>query len=535
MALAEYAKRDYWVFKRAVLQENWLDPYLHGDVIIDFCNHHNWTDIVLLLPRGCGKTGLLTQTLPAWLAAKDPNTSGLIVNAREDKASQFAKACAEVMVRGRYQEIFPYIQRSDRWSAKMGYYTIRSINRIDPTVGSYGVTGNITGAHVSYLILDDLINMEMARFANQVKQAEYFYQESLNCLDPGGMFIVCGTRWTSYDYYGKLISGELASRTGSPLNVLKLGAERKVKLPNGDWGIEIIFPERSFIDLGGVEKKVGYTKEFLVSKQKSDPFLYSALYMNEPVSENLRVFDLESLQTFPTINDVPCPIGKLGRVIVETASGGISFFESLRAILAAEGRKMPLMSVKPSPKISKRDKLRSSIGAALYNGDLAILDSIYNRPDSLGQELRDFDKGTDDCLDALHLCLAHGRNRDDYGELTIGVDPAYSIESTSDHTAIVAGCYFKGVFYVLECLKFKTQKAEVTAKKLIHLVVKMNKLMRHIPLAQQPLKVPVFRAGTSSFRRRERRMMPLDYFEIESRAEEPPSLLDNPSDDGDIE
>ena len=85
---------------------------------------------------------------------------------------------------------------------------------------------------------------------------------------------------------------------------------------------------------------------------------------------------------------------------------------------------------------------------------------------SLGEQLRTFDKGQDDLLDALAYCISMARapKGEEDPRPYIAVDPAYTVNRKSDHTGIAVGCRWKGHFWLLDCQKFKTDKPDVIAR-----------------------------------------------------------------------
>lgn len=476
-ALGELAQKDYWLFLRDVLLFEWMDPWFHGEEVCTFLAKTEGQTRTVLMPRGSGKSGMITIPMPVWRLARDPMARIMVSNATETRANKFLRATASIITSmPRFQKCYPYLKASAKWG-EGGYYldigafdpSLASVERGDPSLAAFGVTSNVTGSHVNgESFLDDLINKEMARSPEQRKLAEGFFIESLNCVDPGTTVTVCGTRWTYDDFYGKLVNGELAGKSGGS-HVLKLGVTRK----DEHGSLQIIWPQKTYIDLATkASRTVGYTWEDIKALKKNLGSLFSALYMNEPVQDEDQKFDLQLIKKY---KQLPFNTGRLASAYIEIESQARALYDGIRKVMTQEGRVFRLEPI-TSRKASKRERILSNIQPV-------IADCRFNMPErlwtdggnNLGEELRTYDKGSDDCLDALAYCIALAREaKGEPPRVFITIDPAFSVESYSDHTAIVAGCVFEGEFWLLDCFRFQTDRIDVMARQLFRMIDKYH-------------------------------------------------------------
>lgn len=474
-AFGELCKESYWAFKYGLLQERWMDAFLHGDVVIDFCEQHRWSGICVLLPRGHGKTSVITNTAPAWFLAKNPSITGMVVNVNEDKAKQYAKVSADIIENNvRFKTAFPHIEAGSEWSSKGWRVVDKSnpggIKRTDMSLNAIGIRGNATGSHLGFLLLDDLLNNETVKHIKEVQRAEDFCKEAMRIADPGSYTIINHTRWLSYDFLERVESGDITTKDGKPFKVLKLGAERPFKNEDGQWLMEIIFPKRTFVDVKGREGVVGETKSSLEGYKKTDPDFYSALYMNEPQTDEMRQFTVDMITTFKETLDLPFDCNKVSKINIETDGAGQSLVDSIKIVSKLEGWDMPIRETE-TKRTNKHDRIRGTLQSIIANSCLRVVEHVWNSNELLGKEIRDFNKGLDDCLDACVHSI-RGLSRD--CEISIGVDPAFSVSRHSDFTAIVASTKFNGVYYILDCIKFKTSKTEVATRRLWQFYVAMQ-------------------------------------------------------------
>lgn len=389
-----------------------------------------------------------------------------------------ARTAANAIVRNKfYQGCFPDIKQSTKWG-EGGYYldlseedggesTKFTFDRVDPSIGSYGTTSNIVGAHISGLILhDDLINKEIAKYPNQVRAVEEFFRESLNCLDSGATMCVIGTRWTYFDFYGKILSGEIVATDGEPFNILKLGVTR-------DDG-SVIWPKRKFFDLSGKEREIGYSEEFIKAQRKIQGKLFSALYYNEPVLDDDRQFDLPKIKTFK--HSPPFDIGPALAIGIEvgTAQGAALKYPILE-LKRREHKRFRVEELHRGTKIAKHDAIRGTLQPLIFDYRLNIREDLFSdKMPGLGQEFRDFDKGSDDCLDALEHAIGMAKDPPEGQNpyVYIACDPAFTLDG--DATAICAVCKYEGEVWVLDLDRFFSDRVDNIIRRCVRMYDKWS-------------------------------------------------------------
>lgn len=467
LTLGELAVQDYWIYLRLILDYRFLDPWDHGEEMVWFLQKHLGQPMLFLVPRGGAKTGTITVPILPWLIARDPTLTGIIANIREEKASYFAKLAAGILMSENYARCFPYVRPSKKWG-EGGYYLKQLKNssggvggRVDPNIGSFGVGGNITGAHVRAMAHDDLVNEETSQYPSQLAKAESFFKESLNCLDPGGTLVVAATRWTFGDLYGKMVKGTLLGN-GAPFQVFTRGAERVVLDDNNQPTVEVYNAHRTYVDFRGLQQQVGYTEEFLEGQKVNLGSLYYALYMNTPVHAADSELSADSVKTFATF---AAPLAPAIRVGVEIVSAAATFWDALHKAAREQGKGFSLERIQPAAgkQGEKQTRIRSVIGPLAENGRLYCREDLWNREGNIGEEIRQFPKGEDDALDALAYCILKAAKFEPgkFPRPYIAVDPAFTNNKQSDHTAVLCGCWYGDDFWILDCHKFKAQKVDL--------------------------------------------------------------------------
>lgn len=473
---AEFVLSDYWFYLRYLLDYRFLDSWDHGEELVHWMMENWGYPQLILIPRGGGKSSCVTIPMLPWLIARDPSLCGIILNVREEKAGYFARQSANIISSDLYRKCFPYVEPSSRWGAG-GYFLTPDKNagfmgRIDPNIASYGVGGNITGAHVRAVIGDDLINEDTSKRPGEMEKAKNTMKEVLNCLDPGGHLFVCATRWRYRDVYEAMEDGTFQTFNGK-FRVFKRGAERTVLDDTGAPCVEIFNAHRYYFDYRGRQQEIGYSYAFLDSQKANLGADYYALYQNTPVASEDHIFALNNLED--RVFDFPPEHTAVFKVGVEVESQSGDFFEAIIRSMRETNRMFPLEKLQTSGRGSgtgKHDRIKALLQPLVENGRLYLRRDLWTKPNNLGQEFREFDKGDDDALDALTFCVARAPAYDaKRGFLIpyIAVDPAFTIKAKSCFTAIVCGGWFHEDFYVLDCAKFKAQKTDIRIQQIFNM------------------------------------------------------------------
>lgn len=474
--MARIAKADYWFYLNEILQYRWMDPWLHGEEIIPFIDRYEADPgCLLLVPRDHGKSGSITATRLAWWLARNPFLTCVICNAAEDKANQMAKVNSKVISNNRtYQSCFTEVAPSEKWGDK-GYWLNLdaltaggfSVERIDPSIGSYGVMGNITGSHWNGgMVLDDMINREIAESPVKMRKVKQFYGEAMNTLNDYVPLVVIGTRWDYDDVYADILQDK---KTG------KHGALEKLVLGIKDKDGYYIWPRQTYFDMHGNRMIVGQDDETDKAHKSNVGHLYSALYWNEPTRDVDRQFDVAMVKTF--LHEPPFALGRVVRVGVECDAQSVNLVDQFRQIMRKENRTFPLEAFNAPRNMDKETKIKTLLQHWINDGQCHIERSIFIADDNVGEELRTFPKGKDDCVDAFACAtnLAQDSVPQAGPNVYIWMDPAFSIDDSADFTAIVAVTKCSGELYLLACDRFKTNKTDIQARRLFLMVDRYSK------------------------------------------------------------
>lgn len=172
-------------------------------------------------------------------------------------------------------------------------FTIRTrkdITHKEATVVATGIGTVNVGPHYDLIICDDLHSEKNVSTKDQIDKVIAHYRLLLSLLDPGGELVIIGTRWHFADLYNFLLEEEGIEESES----WEIYIEKAIRKDGS-----LFFPNR-------------LTKEFLEEQRKAQgAYLFSVLYMNEPVSGESQVFRREDFRYWGDSTDLyPMQDGK---------------------------------------------------------------------------------------------------------------------------------------------------------------------------------------------------------------------------------
>ena len=255
------------------------------------------------VPRGVGKTTLITISYTIQRILRDPNISILICNEREQNAKDFLSSIkhhfdGNDLLRALFPEICPDDTHAETWSSTR--ITVkRQTARLEPTVFIIGVGGTVTGTHPDLILVDDMLSreaMENSRVGGgQLMQQLNRWLHQLKPLlnyqyKPFPEILFIGTRWWFGDSYEHIEEW--------------LGYQEEIRpyllrwrLPNGqDQTLtvgrrgDLVTYTRSAIEDGRSMFPEKWSLDDLAKMRMEDPVLFAANYMNKPTDDLTAVF-----------------------------------------------------------------------------------------------------------------------------------------------------------------------------------------------------------------------------------------------------
>jgi hypothetical protein len=143
-----------------------------------------------------GKTEQMAIARTLWEIGRDPNLSVCILSNTYDQAVKIARPIARyVESSDALHEVFPELTPGDLWTSS-AFNVKRRVNSKDPTIQVKGIHGNILGARIDRLIIDDILDRENTRTVEARNQLwDWLSGVILSRLTANARVIVIGTAW----------------------------------------------------------------------------------------------------------------------------------------------------------------------------------------------------------------------------------------------------------------------------------------------------------------------------------------------------
>lgn len=265
---------------------------------------------LILVPRALGKSTCCTQGYAIQAACRNPDTSLMLANEKEENAARFLRSIkqefeANELLRALFPEVIPETFQNQRWSVTEADVK-RAGRRKEPTFFVTGTGGTVTGMHPDEIIVDDMLSVDAMQNAKvgarQITAQLNDWTHTLPALvntgaRPHGITYI-GTRWFHGDSYEHL--HEYHGNGERPVYY-----NLKVKLPDGTTqtlqayrqGDLAVF-RRSAIEHGQSIFPEKWDLERLAKMRMADPVLFANNYMNLPSDDVTSAFKESWLRTY---------------------------------------------------------------------------------------------------------------------------------------------------------------------------------------------------------------------------------------------
>jgi len=243
--------------------------------------------LIICVPRGFGKSNMITKTLPLWVMLDEPNMSAYLGSETHPKAKAFLAPMKSLLNGTDPYSLFSWFygnwynpERS--WNLEEVVTAYRTSTGIsEPSIGTFGVETGITSKHPLLMIYDDPVSDEkMIDGGNWNAKALESLDAIYPALRPDSMFILIGTRYRDDDPIGTSLKTEgVADWEGhAPLERYKTdGIWHSYFLQARDRDDTRNFPKGE-----PVLPESGWNDEALNRSERRNPQKHSAQMMNDP-------------------------------------------------------------------------------------------------------------------------------------------------------------------------------------------------------------------------------------------------------------
>lgn len=241
---------DYATFSREFLNlqvfphhQSWVDvlegrepSWLHPSMTYEPGNPKR---LLVNVPPEHAKSTVMTVGYPTYRLAMDPNVRIAIVSQTQQRAKEFLFAIKQRLTEepwAKLQQVYGppggWKATADQWTQDRIYLS-RTSGDPNPTVQALGIGGQIYGARLDLIILDDIVGTGNAH--EWEKQLNWLQKMVITRLGPTGMLLVAGTRVASVDLYKELRNPDHWSGGRAPFSYLAMPAVLEFAEKREDW------------------------------------------------------------------------------------------------------------------------------------------------------------------------------------------------------------------------------------------------------------------------------------------------------------
>lgn len=265
---------------------------------------------LIQVPRGSGKTTLITKGRTLQRLIIDNDWAAGIMNERQQNANAFlamikAELTNNQFLRLLFPELLPENLRDTTWAADRIIINRSRPNPVNPSVLAAGVDATVTGVHMNEWIVDDLLSEKAAQNArtgsfSEIEQLNHriIQLQPLLTHPKQDTLTFIGTPWWPGDSYS-FIEDTFGRGEESKIIIWNL------KLPDGKTQTlfleqkgELAIFRRKAIENGVPLFPERYDLDELDQIRQDDPIFFAAQYMIEPTAGGLAAFRPEYLREY---------------------------------------------------------------------------------------------------------------------------------------------------------------------------------------------------------------------------------------------
>lgn len=178
----------------------------HGEIIRSLMAP---TDRKLIcVPRGTFKSSLCNIAYPIWCLINDPNDRILIDSELYSNSTTFLREIKLHLQSEKFISLFGD-WTGDLWREDEIWIKPRTSSKKEASITCSGIGAIKVGQHYSKIIGDDYNSNKNSLTPENRKKVIDHFKYNISILDPGGTYVLVGTRYSLDDIIGHVIRNEL--------------------------------------------------------------------------------------------------------------------------------------------------------------------------------------------------------------------------------------------------------------------------------------------------------------------------------------
>ena len=207
--IKDLALSDFFLFAKHILGYRDLEWVVHGE-----CTTALESDAkrkLIVMPRGSFKSSLGSVAYPIWRLLKDPDLAILLDSELYTNSKNLLREIKGHLVSSKLMSVFGHLEGS-KWDEGEIILASRTRNRKEASITVGGIETTKVGQHYDLIIGDDYNSAQNSDTPEKCQKVIDHFKYNLNILNPGGEYLIIGTRYAELDVIGFLLSTVLEEK-----------------------------------------------------------------------------------------------------------------------------------------------------------------------------------------------------------------------------------------------------------------------------------------------------------------------------------
>lgn len=166
---------------------------------------------LVVMPRGTFKSTLGSVAYPIWRLLRNPDLTILLDSELYSNSKNFIREIKGHLQSERLTRLFGD-QVGSKWDEGEIILKTRKANRKEASITAGGIGTTKVGMHYDLIIADDMNSPQNSETPEKCQQVINHVRYNLNILNPGGEYVIIGTRYAELDVIGFMLKEILAER-----------------------------------------------------------------------------------------------------------------------------------------------------------------------------------------------------------------------------------------------------------------------------------------------------------------------------------
>lgn len=200
---------DFFLFAKHCIGYRDLEWEVHGDCVRTL--EGNAKRKLVVMPRGSFKSSLGSVAYPIWRLLRDPNLTILLDSELYTNSKNLLREIKGHLASTSLIKIFGDLTGT-KWDEGEVILANRTRNRKEASITVGGIGTTKVGQHYDIIIGDDYNSASNSDTPEKCQKVIDHFKYNLNILNPGGEYLIIGTRYAELDVIGFLLSTVLEEK-----------------------------------------------------------------------------------------------------------------------------------------------------------------------------------------------------------------------------------------------------------------------------------------------------------------------------------